>query len=25
MYLPEEKLAMDKYRESLEAKCLAGG
>ena len=25
MYLPEEKLAMDRYRESLEAECLAGG
>ena len=25
MYLPEEKMAMDRYRESLEAKCLAGG
>ena len=23
MYLPEEKLAMDRYRESVEAKCLA--
>ena len=25
MYLPEEKQAMDRYRESVEAKCLAGG
>lgn len=25
MYLPEEKLAMDRYKESLEAKFLAGG
>jgi ferredoxin--NADP+ reductase len=25
MYLPEEKLAMDRYRESVESKCLAGG
>jgi ferredoxin--NADP+ reductase len=25
MYLPEEKLAMDRYLESLETKCLAGG
>jgi ferredoxin--NADP+ reductase len=25
MYLPEEKMALDRYQKSLEAQCLAGG